>query len=599
MSGPETTKHDASGDPVRADSKPSAQQSVLAALWAQIREHKVVQWTLAYLAIAYTLLHGAEMLSEALEWPHLVIRVFTLVLMLGIPVAAVLAWYHGSRAQRRVSGMEMAILVALLLIGGTLLWNAWKQPHAHAAETALTQAPADTAATGVSQKSVAVLPFIDLSEKRDQEYFSDGLSDELIEQLGRVHGLHVPARTSSFYFKGRNATIADIGKALSVAHVLEGSVRKAGDTVRVTAELIQVGTDSHLWSETFDRKLDDIFRIQDEIAAAVVQHLKLALGEAAAQPGTTTNPQAYNLYLQARHVCERETPDDLNQAVGLFDQSIALDPGFALAYAWLGDCYEKRVANGLDTDGVGFAKARAAGERATALEPNLAEGYVVQAVAVLQHDLDWTSSTELMEKALALDPNNPAVQAAAGHLAEATSTLSASESHFRSAIDKDPLNMPYRRYLGRALYYQGRLPEAEVVLRRMIQLDPKVPVAHYELGRVLLDRGDPAAALLAFQGEPGGTWSVFGPPLAFYALHRPADVQRALDALLANSPGSEFQVAEAYAYVNQPDKAFEWLENARSRHDPGLVWTRHDPLLRSLTTDPRYKQFLASIKLEE
>jgi len=317
------------------------------------------------------------------------------------------------------------------------------------------------------------------------------------------------------------------------------------------------------------------------------------------QPGTTRNPQAYTLYLEARHACGHETAQDLNKGVALFEQAIALDANYALAYAWLADCQGRRVGNGLDTDGVGYAKARAAAERAMALEPTLPEGYVKLGMARMQYQLDWLTATSMVKKALALDPNNPQALELAGHIAVATGTLAEAESDFRRAIEQDPLNLQYRRYLGRALYYEDRLADAESTLRRILELDPQAAVAHYELGRVLLARGDSSGALAAFKAETGNEWNLFGLPLVYTALNRPSDAQTALDVLIAHSSGAEFQIAETYAYLGQTEKAFEWLENASVRHDPGVVWIRHDPLLRTVTTDPRFSVFLKSINLPQ
>jgi TolB-like protein len=512
---------------------------------------------------------------------------------------------EGGRRKGRARAKLLTLLAAAACVFAGIALLTAKNPRPAANAPSLPPAAAQpslnavTAAAAIPEKSVAVLPFVDLSEKHDQDYFSDGLTDELIEQLGRVPGLHVPARTSSFYFKGKAATIAEVGKALGVAHVLEGSVRRSGNTVRITAELIDVPSDSHAWSQTFDRQLDDIFKIQDEIAAAVVQQLKVALSGTPSQLGATRNSQAYTLYLQARHACGHETVEDLNRGVSLFEQAITLDPNYALAYAWLADCHGRRVGNGLDTDGVGYAKARAAAERAMALEPSLPDGYVKLGMARMQYGLDWATASAMAKKALALDPNNPQALELSGHIAVAVGTLADAESDFRRAIEQDPLNLQYRRYLGRALYYDNRLPEAEAALRRILDLDPDATVAHYELGRVLLARGDLPGALAAFKAETGNAWGLFGLPLVYSALKRADDSQAALQALLAQSAGAEFQVAETYAYLGQAQLAFEWLDNARTRHDPGVVWVRGDPLLRSIVKDPRFARFLRSVNLPD
>src|ERR1700728_725968 len=236
----------------------------------RLKEHKVIQWTLVYAAAAYTLLHGAEMLSDAQEWPHIIVRVLSMALVLGVPIVVTLAWFHGHRAQHRISGPEIAILTVLLVVIGSVLW--WLS-RAHGPASSAT---AD-AVNAIPDKSIAVLPFVDLSEKHDQEYFSDGLSEELIDQLTKVPDLRVPARTSSFYFKGKSEDIATIARKLRVSHVLEGSVRQSGHAIRVSAQLIKTDTGYDVWSQTYDRDLKEIFQVQDDIAGAVVTALKAKL----------------------------------------------------------------------------------------------------------------------------------------------------------------------------------------------------------------------------------------------------------------------------------------------------------------------------------
>jgi TolB-like protein/Tfp pilus assembly protein PilF len=494
-------------------------------------------------------------------------------------------------------------LAAALVAGGLLFADRYWRPQVNASSgdsSAAVQGSADRATTArnpANDESIAVLPFTDMSEKKDQEYFSDGLSEELIDMLSKVPGLRVPARTSSFYFKDKSADIPTIAKRLAVAHVLEGSVRKSGNNIRITAQLIRADSGFHLWSETYDRQLNDIFKVQDEIAGAVVDQLKLALLSGAGAPAATTSLEAYNFYLQARYFTGRDNPEDLDKAVALYERAIDIDPNYALAYAWLATCHVRRVANGADTDGVGYAKTRAAAQKAIALDPNLPEGYLALASAAMQYDFDWASAAAMLRKAQALDAENPLALQIAGHLTQATGSLTEAEDYFRRSADRDPLNLLMRRYYAKALYYEGRLPEAAAALRRIIELNPNFPAAHYELGRTLLAQGDPQAALLAMQAEPSASWKSFGLPLAYRALRRNADAKSSLDALIAHSAGSEFQVAEAYAFFGEPDQALRWLELARTRHDPGVLWVRRDPMFRILVNDPRYKQFLLEMRL--
>jgi TolB-like protein len=463
------------------------------------------------------------------------------------------------------------------------------------------RAPISTAAMPtISEKSVAVLPFVNMSEDRDNEHFSDGLSEELINLLTKIPDLRIPARTSSFFFKGKQTTVTDIAKALGVAYVMEGSVRKSGNRLRITAQLIRANNGYHVWSERFDRQLDDVFKIQDEIAGAVVRALKVSLLGAPIPHATpTANAEAYSTFLAARYFTDRLTPEDLDKALALYRQAIALDPNYAPTYAGLAWCYEMRVALGIDTDGVGYANARAAAERAIVLDPKLPDGYLTLGMARYQYEFDFAAAAEMIGKAHVLDPNNTFMLQIAGHLALSTGTPADAATYYARAAEQDPLNMLLLRWLAKALYYENRLAEAETTLHRIIKLNPQFPAPHYLLATVLLARGEPNAALAAIEAEPGPRWKSFGLPLVYRALDRELEAQHALAAQVANSAGSEFQVAETYAYFGEPDQAFYWLEEARVRHDAGVLHMRGDPLLRTLVTDPRYPVFLRKMKLPD
>ncbi|HUA88591.1 MAG TPA: TIR domain-containing protein, partial [Steroidobacteraceae bacterium] len=319
-------------------------------------------------------------------------------------------------AQRRNAWLValMVVVVALLALRP---WHWGARPQAAAAAAAPAPAAAGT-------PSVAVLPFADLSEHHDQEYFSDGLTEELIDTLTRIPQLRVPARTSSFSFKGKSAPVGEIGQALKVTHVLEGSVRTSGMHMRITAQLVRADDGYHVWSQTFDRDMHDIFQVQDEIARAVAEQLKLSLlTNADAAGGKTQSVEAHNLFLQAQYLVQRDRAEDLEGAVQLYLRALQLDPRYAAAYAALAYCHIRRVANGVDADGGGTAKAVAAAERAIELDPNLPEGYLSLAVARLQQ-LDFTETRRLLDKVAALDPNHALLWQLRGHLGMAVGTAS-------------------------------------------------------------------------------------------------------------------------------------------------------------------------------
>src|SRR6266436_3845471 len=504
----------------------------------------------------------------------------------GIPVSPGLPSQVAATSRR--TRLIVASLLLAVLVTALVAWQSWRM---------MSDRPRPPDASGGSMdKSVAVLPFADMSEKHDQEYFSDGLAEELIDVLTRIPDLRVPARTSSFSFKGKATTVGEIAHALGVTHVLEGSVRKSGEHLRIATQLVRADNGFHLWSQTYDRAVRDIFAVQDDIAHAVAEQLKITLlGADAATPKQTTSSEAHNLYLQARYLTDRDAPADLDHAVLLYQQALALDPNYAPAWAWLAFCHVRRVGQGLDTTGAGFTKVTTAARRAIAIDPKLPEAYIMLAAAHMQYDLDWAAAADALSKTLALDPNNAQAQQFQGHLTVATGRMSDAVAHFRRAVDGDPLNLVHRKYLGRALHYGHHAAEAAAMLRQAIGLNAQFPGLHYELGRALLMAGEPQAARAAFAAEADPSWRRFGTPLGYHVTHHEKEAQAALAALVAQSVGSEFQVAETYAFFGQAEKSFEWLERARRLHDPGLVWARRDPLLASIMTDPRYDAFLKRI----
>jgi TolB-like protein len=499
-------------------------------------------------------------------------------------------------AKERPSRLGIAAAAAVLLAVALLSLQPWRMLTDRAHSEPGVTAGATAVPAAAPERSVAVLPFTDMSARHDQEYFSDGLAEELIDALTRVPQLRVPARTSSFSFKGKAVTVGEIGRALGVSHVLEGSVRTSGDHMRITAQLVRADDGFHLWSQTYDRDVRDVFAVQDDIARAVADELKLAfLSVGTAAAGRTTNVEAHNLYLQAQYRVARDTVPDLEQAVQLYEEALRLDPNYAAAWAGLAQCHTRRVANGLDTNGAGYRAARAAATRAIELDPQFADGYLNLAVAKMQYDLDWQGGAAALEKVAVLDPNNALAEQIRGHLAVAVGRISDALTHFHRAVDADPLNLISRKYLGRALHYGRRTTDAETLLRAAIAENAQFPGLHYELGRTLLTEGDARGALAAFEAEPNNDWRAFGVPLGFFASHRLPEAQAALHTQLAHVQGSEFQAAETYAFFGETDEAFAWLDRAVEQHDPGILWLRRDALLTRLEADPRYPALLKRV----
>lgn len=520
------------------------------------------------------------------------------------PAQAIPAGAAKSGINRHLATAGIVLAIAALALLVDKFWILKPALRYTAISAAASTGAASTAATAtalatavISEKSVAVLPFVDLSEKKDQEYFSDGLSEELIDLLSKVGELRVPARTSSFYFKGQHATIAQIAQALSVAHVLEGSVRKAGNTIRVTAQLIRADNGYHLWSETYDRDLKDVFKVQDDIAQAVVDKLKLSLTSAPATPNRVQNSEAHNFELQGRFFAQEETEPSLEKAIDYFQRAIALEPSAAL-WGELGMAYFRQVANGYIPVAQGVEKARNAANKGVELDRSNAYPYLVIGILKMSNQHDWVGARAAIDKAMQLDPSNVSALFFDAHVTRTVGNSDAAIAKFRIALDRDPLNLLIRRYMTRALYHAGRLTEAEAMIRQVIEMKPAFPAAHYELGRILLARGLVGPAVTAFEAEVSPGWRAFGLPLGYHAQGRTRDANTAFNKLLQHSAGSEYQVAETYAYFGNSDQAFTWLNRAVD-NDPGIQWLRADPLLKGITTDPRYAMLLHRLNLPE
>jgi len=465
------------------------------------------------------------------------------------------------------------------------------------AASASSTSSAMLAPTAITERSIAVLPFLDMSEKHDQEYFSDGLAEELLDLLAKVPGLQVIARTSSFSFKGKSEDIPTIAKKLNVANVLEGSVRKSGSHLRITTQLIRADTGVHIWSETYDREQEDVFKVQEDIARAVVDKLKLALlGGVPVSSARTSNTEVYNLFLQGRYFVAFDTADELLKSIDCYRRAIALDAGYAPAWAGLSYAIFRQAANGFVPVEAAFKEAMAAARKAAELDPTLADAYNMIGTIKMALDYDWSGAREAYDHALRLDPTNADVLFSAAHLTMSTGSTEETLIQSREALARDPLNLLYRRYMGRVLLFAGRYDEAEAMIRQVLDMNPSFPAAHYELGRIQLLRGQAAQAVAEFEAEQS-TWRPFGLPLGYHAQGRTADANAALAAQVKQAAGSEFQLAETYAYFGEADKAFHWLDQSVRSHDPGVQWLRGNPFLKSLTADPRYTALLHRLNL--
>jgi TolB-like protein/Tfp pilus assembly protein PilF len=487
-----------------------------------------------------------------------------------------------------VSGTRRNVLVGvaagLLLLAGIAWW----------AMTRSREKPGRSAAT--DERSIAVLPFVNMSSDKEQEYFSEGISEELLNLLSRIPGLKVAARTSSFSFKGKGIEIPEIARQLRVAHVLEGSVRKSGERVRITAQLIHAADGFQRWSQTYDRELDDIFRIQDEISADVVRELEVTL-LGAAPKARETDPEAYALYLQAAQLERQGTAGAFAQSDALYRRALAIDPRYAPAQGGLATNFYARANLGLLPLQEGYALAREAAEKALELDPEFAPAHArLGALAVGSND--FAGAATHLERALARDPANPEILTEAATLLTYLGRPGEALAIMEFVVRRDPVNLEGRLVLGDLQLKAGRLDAAIASYRTALSLSPGRGLAHYRLGLPLLLQGDAPAALAEFERETSEAWRLIGLPMAYYALGRGADSDAALAALIAKyGRDTAYNIAFIHAYRGDTDRAFEWLGKAVEYGDSGLPEIMTQPLFDELHSDPRWLPFARSLGL--
>jgi TolB-like protein/DNA-binding winged helix-turn-helix (wHTH) protein/Flp pilus assembly protein TadD len=480
-----------------------------------------------------------------------------------------------------------SILVLMVVIG---IW--WHKSH-------------PIPATPVNSLSIAVLPFADLSPNHDQEYLSDGLAEEILNDLANVPGLKVVGRVSAFQFKGKSGDLRVIGKKLNVASVLEGSVRKDGSHIRVTAQLIKTEDGYHLWSEAYDRDVKDVIAIQEDIASAVTSGLQLKLrareSPAVHQSPGTSNPEAFVAFLQARYFLRMHDRDSSQRALDLANASIGLDPTYAPAYALRSGILIR--AGGMVwrdfTDSV--REGRRDAEQAIALAPKLPDGYRAMSEVQANSEANCPAAEVSINKARELAPGDPDTLDYAALLAMCQGRQEEALTLYQRELALDPLRPQQYFHMAENLRDLGRYDEANAALQSALELNPReIWQIHETRGEILLAQGRPQEALAEMEREPAGFSHELGMALAYHALGQHKDSDAALANLTSLWPNDcAYQIAQVYAYRGQVDEAFRWLEHAYRLHDPGLMWFRTDLKLKSLRGDPRYADLLRRLHLAQ
>ncbi len=438
------------------------------------------------------------------------------------------------------------------------------------------------------------MPFTNESDDKRQDYFAEGIAEDLLNLLTQVQPLRVAARTSSFSFKGKGLGIAQIAATLHVAHVLEGTVRKAGNKVRVSAQLVRASDGYQIWSQSYDRNLDDVFAIQDGIAADVVKNLKVSLLDAAPR-ARETDPVTYALYLQARQMRRQKTAESLQTANVLLEQALAIDPRYAPAWDQLARNIVNQMGIGVMPNNQGLGRAREATEKALAIDPNYAPAHAELGFLALYQD-DLPAAAQNFQRALALDPSELGVLGSSAQLLLALDRLQSLIAVNEYLVAHDPVNTVPLQNLGYAYIYAGRYDEAIAKIGTLLSLSPGYGGAQFNIGVALLLKGDAAGALVQMQQEKAEVWRMIGLPLAYCALGRKTDADVAFAALIAKyATDSPYNIAYDYAYCGEADLAFHWLDKAVEVKDPGLYEIVAHPLFDKIHADPRWLPFLRKL----
>jgi TolB-like protein/predicted Zn-dependent protease len=489
----------------------------------------------------------------------------------------------------------VAAVIAVGYVAGGRFWTSKR--GVVGAGVPRASGPAPVASSDIPDKSIAVLAFVDMSAKHDSEYFSDGLSEELIDRLAQSPDLRVVARTSSFYFKGKQATIADIAKTLGVANVLEGSVRKSGKALRVAAQLIRAADGVHIWSQSYDRNLADIFQVQEDLADRVAQALNATLHGGAPQPDSQgPSKEAYNLVLEGNYFFNRLNSGDSKKAQQAYAEATKADPNYALAWAKLAETEDKDTNEGL-------ALAIQDLRRSLSLDPNLAFAHYALGRTLMYYEWNWPEAKTELERSIELDPNNLSARVELAYLTQGIfGQFETKLSYLRQIVANDPLDARSLIHLAYSLMLADQFDEAVSASRRALQLNDKSSYVHVLYGQALLLAGRTQEALAAMQDEVSEGLKLWGLTLVYWSNGRKAESNATLAEIEKRWGADEpVMLARLYAYRGDRDAAFDRLERAyEKKQDPlELSLVPVDPLMRSLRADPRFAALLAKMKLNE
>jgi adenylate cyclase len=583
----------------------------------ELKRRNVLRVGVAYIVTAWLIIQVVETLFPVFGFGNESIRIVVILLAIGLLPVLFFAWAfeltsEGVKREKDVDrshsiapqmGKKLDRWVIIMLALALTYFAVDKFILAPGRDAELVSTTAQQTEQAVlnrtSEKSIAVLPFVNMSSDPEQEFFSDGVTEEILNSLAQVKELKVAGRTSSFSFKGRNEDLRQIGEELNVAHVLEGSVRKSGNRVRITAQLIKADDGFHLWSQTYDRTLDDIFVTQDEIAAAVVDALRVTLLSAlpAQRP---TNPEVYSLYLQGNYLINLAGKENIKKAMEAFQQALAIDPEYAPAWSSLHFSYALLLRYGVLSRDEGVELAMGALDKALEIDDKLASAWAGVAFMKRSWFWDWEGARVASEKALRLEPNNASAIGTAASIASTFGQLDKAIELFERGVELDPLNLSGLRALANRYQEVGRFDEALAAYNKVLALNPEYPGMHLNIATAYLRMDRPERALTEMIGLPDSNRLRQLRATALFDLGRFAEAQAMIDEFL-ESPSwkNPMRTADMYAGRGENDDAFEWLEVAFEIRLPSLSFILWNGDLARLGDDPRYPVFLEKMGLRE
>jgi len=591
-------------------------------LLVELKRRNVFRVAAAYVVSAWLIVQVVETIFPAFGFGDAAIRAVVIALGIGLIPVLVISWAfeltsEGLKLDRDVDPaqsetkqtgrkLDRAIFVVLALAIGYFAFDKFILDPARDAEqlqNARQEGRSEAIIASVGDRSIAVLPFADMSPAKDQSYFSEGIAEELLNLLATIPEVRVTSRSSAFSLKDKGLSIPEIAKQLRVSYVLDGSVRKAGDQVRISAQLIDAQSDSQLWSKKFDRTLQNIFQIQDEIAGDVVDRIKGTLNISLPEQ-RQTDPAAYALFLQAREQRRLGTVESYDTAIELYKRVLEIDPNYPPAWDEMASVYQSQAITGLRPSAEGFRLAREAALAAIDVDSDYAPAYGTLAFMAQYHDADLARATGFLERALQLAPNDAALIGSAGMLLQNMGRAQEGLRPIEYKVERDPLSAAWQYTLGLAYLSAARHDDAVQSFEKTLSLSPEFSLAHYNQGVALMLAGRPAEAVAMMRKEPREAWRLAGLTMALFERDRQksnaAEASeasgRVLTELLEKYSGNmTYNLGYVYAYLGDADSAFEWLEKAVEVEDAGLGEILSQPLFENLYEDPRWRPFLRKL----